>query len=628
MVVLTADNADEMIENLEAALKKVDEAHGSVVRLRRAENDVLKQVGNARDFLVAAFTDRDALQRVFAADITRTSRIHAVIDGLTLSEQTADDPRLQQCRDACSNIDRLLKELGYGDKLRDLQLSAKLKLSRRRSSCCIRSPDQTSAAIAAVMAGAQFKESLKREHVKKILACENCEDLAKLEPSKENNLGWWMIWMVHRLQLDDPSLTVLDFSNLQMPAGDHEQEVAPKLVKALANNHHIQELVMPNANLRAEEARILAETLPSNTSLKILNIDSNVLRPDDLALVIKGVGSNRSIEELRCNNQYLGDAGRSRGPALEALLEAVQANTNIVKLGMTITEAHYSNEINSSNVTSISIRPPIEAMAAAHSFAAMLMMLAILPATSLSIVTKIFQKDKVTPVEKVMELLINLRTKIEEEGKKEAAAYDKYACFCKEQADKKIHAIEESDKMIKYTGLRIDDIKDTIPTYTAEITELAKNASDFEDQLTKGRDARDVDHKAYLAAEKDLADAIDAATDAIKALKDSKEELKDAKLDFTQLKELTKPVLALLQGLPNHIKGVDIAVLEQLSQDPAKYEYHSNDIISLLQELRKTLLGRKQELDLTELEDQEVFFKERHEPEEPLEVRQERQGKA
>jgi len=346
MVVLTADNADEMIENLEAALKKVDEAHGSVVRLRRAENDVLKQVGNARDFLVAAFTDRDALQRVFAADITRTSRIHAVIDGLTLSEQTADDPRLQQCRDACSNIDRLLKELGYGDKLRDLQLSAKLKLSRRRSSCCIRSPDQTSAAIAAVMAGAQFKESLKREHVKKILACENCEDLAKLEPSKENNLGWWMIWMVHRLQLDDPSLTVLDFSNLQMPAGDHEQEVAPKLVKALANNHHIQELVMPNANLRAEEARILAETLPSNTSLKILNIDSNVLRPDDLALVIKGVGSNRSIEELRCNNQYLGDAGRSRGPALEALLEAVQANTNIVKLGMTITEAHYSNEIN------------------------------------------------------------------------------------------------------------------------------------------------------------------------------------------------------------------------------------------------------------------------------------------
>jgi len=248
-------------------------------------------------------------------------------------------------------------------------------------------------------------------------------------------------------------------------------------------------------------------------------------------------------------------------------------------------------------------------MAAAHSFAAMLMMLAILPATSLSIVTKIFQKDKVTPVEKVMELLINLRTKIEEEGKKEAAAYDKYACFCKEQADKKIHAIEESDKMIKYTGLRIDDIKDTIPTYTAEITELGKNASDFEDQLTKGRDARDVDHKAYLAAEKDLADAIDAATDAIKALKDSKEELKDAKLDFAQLKELTKPVLALLQGLPNHIKGVDIAVLEQLSQDPAKYEYHSNDIISLLQELRKTLLGRKQELDLTELEDQEVFSK-------------------
>lgn len=49
----------------------------------------------------------------------------------------------------------------------------------------------------------------------------------------------------------------------------------------------------------------------------------------------------------------------------------------------------------------------------------------------------------VNPVEKVTALLQKLQAEIEEEGKSEAAAYDKYACFCKEQADNKQYAIEK-----------------------------------------------------------------------------------------------------------------------------------------------------------------------------------------
>jgi len=54
--------------------------------------------------------------------------------------------------------------------------------------------------------------------------------------------------------------------------------------------------------------------------------------------------------------------------------------------------------------------------------------------------------SKVTPIEKVIELLKNLQAETEEQSKVEAKAYDKYACFCKEQADEKLYMIEKSTK--------------------------------------------------------------------------------------------------------------------------------------------------------------------------------------
>eukprot|EP00435_Cladocopium_sp_Y103_P026669 s1004_g6.t1 len=57
---------------------------------------------------------------------------------------------------------------------------------------------------------------------------EAIEDLADMveEPSKVKSYGDWMIWMVHRAHLNDPTLTDFNFNNLHMPPAHLEDLVA------------------------------------------------------------------------------------------------------------------------------------------------------------------------------------------------------------------------------------------------------------------------------------------------------------------------------------------------------------------------------------------------------------------
>merc|ERR1719272_2879691 len=85
-----------------------------------------------------------------------------------------------------------------------------------------------------------------------------------------------------------------------------------------------------------------------------------------------------------------------------------------------------------------------------------------------------------TPIEKVVVLLKKLSTQLEAEGKQEAADYDKYSCFCKEQADEKLYAIETSNKKIGVLKAKQDELKANINSLNGEIIDLGKKISGFE----------------------------------------------------------------------------------------------------------------------------------------------------
>merc|ERR1719364_337427 len=95
------------------------------------------------------------------------------------------------------------------------------------------------------------------------------------------------------------------------------------------------------------------------------------------------------------------------------------------------------------------------------------------------------QGAKVTPMEKVIGLLKDLSAKVAAEGKKEAAAYDKYACFCKEQADEKLYNIEKSEAKIADLKAEIKELDGEIAVLNGQISDLSKTISKLENEINK-----------------------------------------------------------------------------------------------------------------------------------------------
>jgi len=75
----------------------------------------------------------------------------------------------------------------------------------------------------------------------------------------------------------------------------------------------------------------------------------------------------------------------------------------------------------------------------------------------LLVVVTAVQAASVTPIEKVITLLEDLKTKVEDEGKEEAKTYDKFACFCKTKTKDKSGEITKSQDKIDELSASIEE---------------------------------------------------------------------------------------------------------------------------------------------------------------------------
>merc|ERR1719321_1747378 len=132
------------------------------------------------------------------------------------------------------------------------------------------------------------------------------------------------------------------------------------------------------------------------------------------------------------------------------------------------------------------------------------------------------QANQETPINRVISLLGKLQAQIEKEGKKEAAEYDKYACYCKDQADKTQYAIEKSEAKIKDLLADIEKLDAEIKDLDADIKDLEATIKEKNDDIDTAVAKRKKENDAYVKEAEEIADAIGAIEGAIKSLKGSK----------------------------------------------------------------------------------------------------------
>jgi len=207
---------------------------------------------------------------------------------------------------------------------------------------------------------------------------------------------------------------------------------------------------------------------------------------------------------------------------------------------------------------------------------------------------------EVTPIDKVISLLEGMKTELETDSKAEAAAYDKYACFCQKTTKEKSDSVIKGNDIIDQES---SDIADKTQSKKTDSTDLRKRKANQEELAAKlqATNTRCAKEKAeYEAEEADLSKAISGLKNAIKAMSDSKPaaSLLQGSVRQDLLETLAMADAMNLVSAPKR-KSVVSMIQSKAGVDPAdpEYKYHSNDILDLLKDLKKDFDSEKKDLD-------------------------------
>jgi len=205
--------------------------------------------------------------------------------------------------------------------------------------------------------------------------------------------------------------------------------------------------------------------------------------------------------------------------------------------------------------------------------------------------------QSVSPVAKVIDLLTTLLKEVEDEGKMEAATYEKFSCFCKEStASKSSEVTKSADK--------IDELSASIEAKSAEKKEKQEDVTERKGKHETMSVELD-DEKARCSKEEQTYDAKSVElTKAIAGIRDAKKSLKAAKNGGASLLDLSGPArenVELAEAIELAKAQVsarrDSTAFLQVDPEDPEYNFHSGNIISVLEMLEKDYGKTKTEVD-------------------------------
>jgi hypothetical protein len=240
----------------------------------------------------------------------------------------------------------------------------------------------------------------------------------------------------------------------------------------------------------------------------------------------------------------------------------------------------------------------------------MQMPMRIFAALSISFALGTSNREAVTPVQKVVQMLSGMLEKGKKEKHEEAVQFATYKQFCEDTEVTVKRSIKESDE-------KIGMLKADIQKYSTEATDLAREIQEAEaDVATAEGDkkasmkVRELERVEYEAVHKDYSESIDAIGKAVAVLK---------KQAFDRAQKSDKSALLQdvidLKRVPSESKRAIQAFLasdseeEVLSAAPEAngYEFQSNSIIDMLEKLKDKFVDERSALEKAELSQRHAY---------------------
>merc|ERR1719230_1580671 len=212
----------------------------------------------------------------------------------------------------------------------------------------------------------------------------------------------------------------------------------------------------------------------------------------------------------------------------------------------------------------------------------------------------------VTPVEKVITLMEELKTEVEDEGKSEAKLYDEFACFCKDTTKEKSDAIKTEQDNIEEYAAAMQENTELSAAKGVEIQELDQEIADITKHIEQITAMREAEVTQYEATAADLGKGVSSLEGAIS-------DAKSGQLKLLQTKASVKRSLIMADALdlaPQHSKAIAALLQTEEGEKPdggADYENHAAALIATFEDLDKQFLAKKAAVDQQEGENKKDF---------------------
>lgn len=209
--------------------------------------------------------------------------------------------------------------------------------------------------------------------------------------------------------------------------------------------------------------------------------------------------------------------------------------------------------------------------------------------------------SRVTPVEKVLELLKGMLAKAEEGKKAEATQWAAYKQFCSDTEAGK-------QDRVKATNVKIESLEADMLFFDSEVDRLSGEIKGHEADLvaynaslSSATEVRGTERKDYMALHQDYSESVTAVAKAIEVLK---------KQDYNrpQAAALLQRVAAAAPAKARHAieafleaDGDDLSLVGEPGEAHA-YEFQSGGILEMLKELSDKFVSKRTELEKEEME--------------------------